>query len=348
MTSPEDDGLEEALRRALSDAASEVEPGGDGLEKIRARIGDRPPRPWLLSVLVGLADRVRHWTWRGHWAWQDSLPGLSARRERRSRRSNFPGRGIGWLRLVTVLAGVAVLAGIALGVQPVRHAISQASSSLNGGGGSTNGGGGTEGKGTQAHGGATPTVGVASSGSGPVGQTGTVATNSHTATPRPAASGRCGSSALPSLTGAKPSQTSATPAASASTASAAPSTATPAARSAGSATSAQPVYTSTNEQTCPVTRPTRTPTPTPTSSSAAPIPTPADTSPTQASSPTWTDPTPTPTPTSSGSSPTSDPRPWRPPDPPSRSRQDRGQRRHASLRDQHSPAAVTRQPPGHR
>ena len=50
MTSPEDDGLEEALRRALSDAASEIEPGADGLDKIRARIGDRRPRPWLLSV----------------------------------------------------------------------------------------------------------------------------------------------------------------------------------------------------------------------------------------------------------------------------------------------------------
>ena len=335
MTSPEDDGLEEALRRALSDAASEVEPGGDGLEKIRARIGDRPPRPWLLSVLVGLADRVRHWTWRGHWAWQDSLPGLGARRERRSRRSNFPGWGIGWLRLVTVLAGVVVLAGIALGVQPVRHAISQASSSLNGGGGSATGGAGTEGKGTQANGGATPTVGVASSGSGPVGQTGTtVATNSHTATPSPAASGRCVSSALPSLAGAKPSPTGATPKASASTASAAPATATPAALRAGSATSGQPVYTSTNEQTCPVGRPTRTPTPTPTSSSTAPIPTPADTPPTQGSSPTWTDPTPTPA--SSGSSPTSDPSSPSPSDPPSRSWQDRGQRRHPSLRDQHS------------
>jgi hypothetical protein len=333
MTSPEDDGLEEALRRALSDAASEVEPGGDGLEKIRARIGDRPPRPWLLSVLAGLVDRVRHWTWRGHWAWQDSLPGLGALRERRSRRSNFPGPGIGWLRLVTVLAGVAVLTGIALGVQPVRHAISQASSTLNGGGGSPNGGAGTEGKGTQANGGATPTVGVASSGSGPVGQTGTtVATNSRTGTPHPAASGRCGSSALPSPAGAKPSQASATAAASASTGGAATATAAPAARSAGSATPAQPVYTSTNEQTCPVPRPTRTPTPTPTSSSAAPVTTPSDPSPTQAPSPTWTDPTPT----SSGPSPTSDPSSPGPSDPPSRSWPDRGQRRHASLRDQHS------------
>ena len=95
MTSPEDNGLEEALRRALSDAASEVEPGTDGLEKIRARIGNRPPRPWLFSVLAGLIGRVRHWTWRGHWAWQDSLPRLGPPGSARSRRGNFPGWGIG-------------------------------------------------------------------------------------------------------------------------------------------------------------------------------------------------------------------------------------------------------------
>src|SRR5487761_1186905 len=145
MTSPEDNSLEEALRRALSNAAGEVEPGSDGLDKIRARIGNRPPRPWLFSVLAGLIGRVRYWPWRGHWAWQDSLPGLRALQERRSRRGNFHGSGIGWLRYVTVLAGIAVLASIALGVQPVRHAILQASSSLNGGGGSTRSGAGTEG-----------------------------------------------------------------------------------------------------------------------------------------------------------------------------------------------------------
>jgi len=126
MTSPEDDGLEEALRRALSDAASGLDPGTDGLDKIRARIGHRPSRPWLFSVLVGLVDRIRHWTWRGHWAWQESLPRPGALRERRSRRGNFLGWGIGF-RFVTVLAGIAVVASVALGVQPFRHAILQAS-----------------------------------------------------------------------------------------------------------------------------------------------------------------------------------------------------------------------------
>src|ERR1700760_73983 len=90
MTSPEDDDLEQALRRALSAAGDEVETGTEGLDRIRARIGDRPPRPWLLSVAFGVLERVRNWTWRGHWAWQETMPGLRARWERRSRRSNFP------------------------------------------------------------------------------------------------------------------------------------------------------------------------------------------------------------------------------------------------------------------
>ena len=100
MTSPEDDNLEERLRRALSEAAGEVEPGSDGLDKIRARIGGRRPRPRLFSVLFGVVGWARNWTWRGHWAWQDSLPGLGALREWRSRRSNFPRWDIRWLLLL--------------------------------------------------------------------------------------------------------------------------------------------------------------------------------------------------------------------------------------------------------
>ena len=65
--------MEEALRRALTEAVSEVETGADALERIRARIGQRPPRPWLVSVIADALRRVRHWTWRGHWAWQPSL-----------------------------------------------------------------------------------------------------------------------------------------------------------------------------------------------------------------------------------------------------------------------------------
>ena len=329
MTSPGDDGLEEALRRALSEAASEVEPATDGLDKIRARIGNRPPRSWLFSVLAGLVDRVRHWTWRGHWAWPGhwtrpghwawpgSLPGLRALQERRSRRTKFPGWGTGWLRLVTVLAGIAVLASIALGVQPVRHAILQASSSLNGGGGPVRGSARTEGNGTQPGGGAsgsTPTVGGTASGGGQPGQAHTTASGK-TAVPNPTSSTSCVSTALPAVPGAKPSQTGVTSDASGT----ARTTEVPSPLTSGSATRTQPYYEKTNAPTCPVTSATRARTPAPTSSQSSQIPTPSGLSPTQASAPTGTDPsqsptptptptgTPTPTPTPTSSSPTSDP-----------------------------------------
>src|ERR1700756_536631 len=99
MTSPEDDGLEEELRRALSEAADAVETGTDGLDKIRDRIGSPPPRPPALRGLLGAVERVRYWTWRGHWAWTARLPELPEPREWRSRRSNFPRWGLGSLRL---------------------------------------------------------------------------------------------------------------------------------------------------------------------------------------------------------------------------------------------------------
>ena len=43
MTPVPEDDLEQALRRALSAAVSQVEPGADGLERIRARTKKRPP-----------------------------------------------------------------------------------------------------------------------------------------------------------------------------------------------------------------------------------------------------------------------------------------------------------------
>ena len=338
MTSPEDDGLEEALRRALSDAASELDPGTDGLDKIRARIGNRPSRPWLFSVLAGLVDRIRHWTWRGHWAWQESLPRLGTLRERRSRRDNFPGWGIGF-RFVTVLAGIAVVASVALGVQPFRHAILQASDSLKGGGGPPRGSAGTEGNGTQASSGSPTTAAVASS-SGQASQVRTTASG-RTAVPHPTTSGaRCVSTVLPVLSGAKPTETSTGPEASVTVPSTAEASSAP---SSSPATPTQPVYTNMNAATCPValpsktTKTTKTPTPTPTSSSSSPDPAPSNVAPTQESSPAWTDPaqSPTPTPTPSGSSPTSDPPSSRPSDPPSWSWQGRQERRYAGFLDRH-------------
>src|ERR1700730_5562012 len=71
MTAPDHD-LEETLRRALSAAAGQVEPGDGGLDRIRARTSGATPRPWLLSLLMEVILRARHWVWRGHWAWQDA------------------------------------------------------------------------------------------------------------------------------------------------------------------------------------------------------------------------------------------------------------------------------------
>src|ERR1700727_3697592 len=68
MTTPED-GMEQALRRGLAEAVARIEPDADGLGRIRARIGDRPPRPWLLAVGADTLGAARHWVWRGHWSW---------------------------------------------------------------------------------------------------------------------------------------------------------------------------------------------------------------------------------------------------------------------------------------
>jgi hypothetical protein len=327
MTSPEgDDGLEESLRRALSAAADEVEPGAGGLDKIRARIGGRPPRPWLLSVLSGVVDRVRNWTWHGHWAWKDSLPrpaplwgGLRRWASFRRRRASFPRPGTGWLRLTAALAGVAVIAGITLSVQPVRHAILQASTALNGGSGPPRSDAGTEGNGTRASGvGGTPSADGATPGAGQAsqGSTATASGGSQTSAPNPAS---CVAKTLPvrpsTTPGATPSTgPSATPTAAAPTATPSPTGAgtdvpgtTPAAEvpsplTASPTTSARPYNTSTDASTCPVVPPSNSPTPapapapapassptssltgSPASSSSSPIPTPADVSPTLAPS----------------------------------------------------------------
>jgi hypothetical protein len=145
------DGLEDALRRALSDAVSEVEPGAGGFDRIRARIGRRPPRPWLIAVLAGAAERARSWTWRGHWAWpglppvRAHPPWLTRRPRQRNgvpageagrrgdtslRQGALDRRPIGWLWLAAALAGVTVIASVSLGLQPVRQAIIQASTTV--------------------------------------------------------------------------------------------------------------------------------------------------------------------------------------------------------------------------
>ena len=238
MTTPEDD-LEKALRQALTAAVSQVEPGADGLERIRTRIGDRKPQPWLLSVIVGVVSWARNWTWHGHWAWHVPWPwsramsSLAAIPWPRLRRlapgeslspalspgevragealpagepRTKPGRGptgrdrvapgsllphgtaaIGWLRPVAVLAGVAVIAIVSLGVQPFRQAIIQASNTVLTGGqptGGAGGGAGTDGNGTRTDSGSsTAQASTASRGTVSTGRSTGAATVSSAASP---------------------------------------------------------------------------------------------------------------------------------------------------------------------
>lgn len=293
MTSPEDDNLEEALRRALAEAASEVEPGTDGLDKIRARTAGRPPRPWLSSVLIGVVDRVRHWTWRGHWAWRDPLRSLRARRWGRSRRSNFPRRGIGWVPLVTAVTGVSVLAGIAFGIQPIRQEILH-STTLNGGGDSPQANSGVAGNGVSATGenGTSAASGALSSQQTAHGSSSATSTHSPATTARPLSGAGCTTSPPPVTTTVP---TNATPT---TTPTATDTGTTPAASATASATqtlsptdstspaaSTQPYYAATATSSCSavtptpspsLTPPTQTPSPSPSSTSASPIATPLD------------------------------------------------------------------------
>jgi hypothetical protein len=286
-----EDGLEGVLRRALSDAVGGVEAGTDGLDRIRARIGGRPPRPWLLAVLSGAAERVRSWTWRGHWAW----PGRLLTR-------TFPVPGalgtgrIGVLWLATGLAGIAVIAGVSMGVQPVRQAITAASAVLDPAGALSQDGAGTNGAGSQ-----TTTDG-----------TGLLADGGVTASPRPSPTSASGSRGGPG--GAAPGTASAQcqPPASGPTGNLAPTALVPGATSSAEGTTRRfarhpharvapgttgaPDQPAASASACTVTSATATTTPTvATGASSTPAGTgPSDTGP---AGPTPTDTTPTDTPT---------------------------------------------------
>lgn len=182
MTNP-DDYLAAALRQAMFDTAGRYQPKPDGLDQIRARINGRQPRPRLLSVLAGAVERIRYWTWRGHWIWPDGLPRLAgpaaARPASRSApahaRRGSPRAGITGLRVAAALGAFAVAVAVSMVVQPFRHAIIEASSTmLNGGSGPQANGAGTDGNGTQAAspGGSQPSGASSSAGPGQHGSPG--------------------------------------------------------------------------------------------------------------------------------------------------------------------------------
>lgn len=255
MTSPEDDDLEDELRRALSEAADGIEVGPEGLEKIRARIAGRPPQPWLVSVFFGVVERVRNWTWRGHWAWPERLSRLTEVRWPRSRRGSFPGWGTGSLRLATVLAAIAVIATVTLGVQPFRNAIRQASGVLQGDSGSPRSTVGTEANGAPT---VVPGNGTSLPASGQAGRGGT-------APARTPGTGKTRSSAAPCASSTASPQASLT---NVRTSTSAPAVTTPAVSAtavSATATPAKPGAASSSLVACPVS-PTNSATPTPTAS----------------------------------------------------------------------------------
>jgi hypothetical protein len=338
MTTP-DNGMEEVLRRALTEAVSQVEPGSDALERIRARIGQRPPRPWLVSFAADVLSRARHWTWRGHWAWQLSLawpatiPAPSALPWPHLRRLSQPGAAqpvasrpdvarpgaaprsgparprrflrlddVNWLRPVAVLAGIALIASVSFGVQPFRQAIIQASSTVLSGGQPSNGGAGTEGNGTPTGDGTGSSGPSKTSGSNHVvvpGRGGT--TSSNAASPSPAPSANCQPSLMRYWTSDLVHMTSAKAAAGTVT-SPAPETAADLMPSTSPSPSPTPSCAAATPNASPTPSPTVSATPTPTTSSPTPTATPTDTG-TGTGSPTAT-PTdsgsPTATPTDSG------------------------------------------------
>jgi hypothetical protein len=276
MTDPTD-LLADTLRQALSETAGAFTPGADGLGKIRAKIGGRPPRPWLLSMVAHGAERARYWTWRGHWAWPSlsspaaiAWPGSRPTRGAHRRSRTGSEWGFGGLRLVSVLGGIVVIAGLSFGVQPFRHAIIQASSNvLDGKSPTASGGGGTDGHGTpaSAQGGGPASVGAS-------GQGGATASGQ----PRPGPSGTATSCASPS--GSRPAATPAT------TTAAADDTADdtqPADTASPSATASAKPAAKKAPAACPADSPSAKP-----SASSSPAPSTTDTFPT--SSPTPTDP----------------------------------------------------------
>ena len=345
MTAP-DNGMEEALRRALTEAVSQVEPGRDALDRIRTRIGHRPPQPWLVSVIADILGRLRHWTWRGHWAWQLSsawpatvaapsalpwprlrrLPRPGAPRPAAARpaaaRVAVPARHprfvrldtVNWLRPVAVLAGIAIIASVSFGVQPFRQAIIQASNTVLTGGQQPTGGAGTEGSGTPTgdvtHSSGAPATSHGSTYSGAPGRGVTTSGGAASASAVPSA--ECPPSLMVDVHSLLVYKT--TTGTEGTVTSPAPETPSDFRPTATASATPSPSCTAASSPAASATpSPSVSPTPSVSATSPSPTPTPTTSSPTPTSTPTDTgSPTPTdsgsPTPTDSGSdSPTATP-----------------------------------------
>ncbi len=120
---------EELLRRALRGAADSVEPAGDGLERIRARL--RPPRPalaaWMMSSAEPAALRLQpviNWfrlrmarvpegsrRWLAPGGLPPALRGIGPAMARLGGSAASPSPRAGWLRAAAAMAAFTVIIG---------------------------------------------------------------------------------------------------------------------------------------------------------------------------------------------------------------------------------------------
>lgn len=134
---PRQAGLERALKHALRLAVDSVEPGADGLDRIRARIAARPSlvrTGWQTTYLAGLLG-VLSTVWRfaePAAVWLRYWSGAAAERFRPDlRRAGW----LGWLRPAAALAtGLLVVTGASWAIAALPQVISNADNSQNVGG----------------------------------------------------------------------------------------------------------------------------------------------------------------------------------------------------------------------
>jgi hypothetical protein len=111
---------DETLSRALHAAADQIEPSGDGLERIRARLGPPMPAPaaWLHTSYQRVAGQLLgQLTSLG--AWLESLAGQIADRYRPGARDDSGGSApMRWLRPAGAAATAAVI--VVMGVFAIR------------------------------------------------------------------------------------------------------------------------------------------------------------------------------------------------------------------------------------